>query len=614
VTDGDGHSIFGATVSITDETNGSQINALTDEHGIYFFVVDHAASFRMTAEKDGVTASKSSVQMSMPTTLASDDTNSKILLANAQTIGNRFNVDFELEIPIAQRRYCVRFDLGRQGRHVGGGQLVQNVLHGELPVVPEVSGTETWRFAGWNHAVENAVRDMVYRALFLDSDGDPMPDCYVDIHAPPAGDGATPETAFTSLLNGLSQVPTGGVVSVAAGVYPPLKFTSNKPMLIKSSSGKLQTILDGGGTNRVVHLGTNYVGCVNTVMRGFTIQNGYRSGENVAGAGGYAGTYIDCNFKDNVIEGSGGAVYGAVLVSCRVFDNFASGSGGGAGRCTMTNSLLFNNVALGSGGGAFRSSLVGCNVVSNSANYGGGVYAGTVDSSALMYNVSNRSGGGAYRSRMANSAVAFNSSTNTGTYGGGCYECTNLNCTVYSNSVTAWGGGAYNCISTNCIFWGNVALSGDSDVRSGTSVNCLSSSVLAGVNNKVGNPMMYAPDTGDFRLRPESPCIDAGITVAEVGENDLIGHQRVQGSAVDIGACEGSELTTLSTEVEVPYSWIDRYPALLDMCCGDYEMVAKLKTGKGFDSNGNELCVWHDYLVGTDPTDPDDKLKLLSLG
>ena len=196
------------------ETNGSQINALTDEHGIYFFVVDHAASFRMTAEKDGVTASKSSVQMSMPTTLASDDTNSKILLANAQTIGNRFNVDFELEIPIAQRRYCVRFDLGRIGRHVGGGQLAQNVLHGELPVVPEVSGTETWRFAGWNHTVENAVRDIVYRALFLDSDGDPMPDCYVDVHAPPAGDGATPETAFTSLLNGLSQVPTGGVVSV----------------------------------------------------------------------------------------------------------------------------------------------------------------------------------------------------------------------------------------------------------------------------------------------------------------------------------------------------------------------------------------------------------------
>lgn len=610
VTDGDGRPIFGATVSIAHETNGSLINALTDEHGIYFFVVDHAASFRMTAEKDGVTASKSSVQMSMPTTLASDDTNSKILLANAQTIGNRFNVDFELEIPTAQRRYSVRFDLGRIGRRVGGGQLAQSVHHGELPVVPEVSGTETWRFAGWNHAVENAVRDMVYRALFLDSDGDPMPDCYVDVHAPPAGDGATPETAFTSLLNGLSQVPTGGVVSVAAGVYPPLKFTSNKPMLIKSSSGKLQTILDGGGTNRVVHLGTNYVGCVNTVMRGFTIQNGYRSGENVAGAGGYAGTYIDCNFKDNVIEGSGGAVYGAVLVSCRVFDNFASGSGGGAGRCTMTNSLLFNNVALGSGGGAFRSSLVGCNVVSNSANYGGGVYAGTVDSSALMYNVSNRSGGGAYRSRMANSAVAFNSSTNTGTYGGGCYECTNLNCTVYSNSVTAWGGGAYNCISTNCIFWGNVALSGDSDVRSGTSVNCLSSSVLAGVNNKVGNPMMYAPDTGDFRLRPKSPCIDAGITVAEVGENDLIGHQRVQGSAVDIGACEGSELTTLSTEVEVPYSWIDRYPALLDMCCGDYEMVAKLKTGKGFDSNGNELCVWHDYLVGTDPTDPDDKFKI----
>ena len=717
VTDGEGRPIFGAMVSAIDEADGNSRSTETDEHGIYAFVVNRASSFRVTAEKDGVRMVRSAIQMSMPTTTttATDDTNSKVLLENARTIGNRFDVDFELSIPNAQRRYTIRFDLGRHGRRIGGGELTQAVLHGALPVEPRVGGMETWKFDGWCPKIESAARDCVYQARFADPDGDSQPDCYVDIHADPAGDGTTPEKALTSMINGLSLVPSGGVVSVAAGIYPPLKFTSNKPLLIKSSCGKQYTVFDGGGTNRAVHLGTNYVGCLDTVVRGFTIQNGYRSGSDVAGAGAYAGTYVDCDFRNNVIDGNGAAAYGATLIGCRVFDNVASGNGGGVGRCSITNSIFVNNSAGGSGGGVYRCSLVDCIVVSNSANYGGGVYAGLVESSDVSYNRSNRSGGGAYRSCLDNTVIAFNASTNddtcgggcyectnkdcvvqgnyaglsgggayrgvytkcvfngntagntgggaydsmltdcvvasnsaiyagglsrgradrtrivdnvstevgggthrsrlvdslivgnrAGSSGGGCYECTNVNCTVYGNYAGNRGGGAYGGVYTNCIVWGNASGNGYADFRnSGPCGYCLSGTALDGVGNITGDPKMNAPEKGDFRLRSDSPCLNAGWNGAVVGLTDVLGHSRIQNGVVDIGACEGVAQSTLSTEVEVPYWWLDQYPTLLKTYGGDYELAAKAKTGKRNSADG-EMCVWEDYVVGTDPTKSND--------
>lgn len=62
------------------------------------------------------------------------------------------------------------------------------------------------------------------------------------------------------------------------------------------------------------------------------------------------------------------------------------------------------------------------------------------------------------------------------------------------------------------------------------------------------------------------------------------------------------EYTT--TEVPVPYSWIrEYYPGTTD-----FDAVAKAKTGKK-GANGTELCVWHDYVIGTNPAKLDDVFK-----
>lgn len=54
------------------------------------------------------------------------------------------------------------------------------------------------------------------------------------------------------------------------------------------------------------------------------------------------------------------------------------------------------------------------------------------------------------------------------------------------------------------------------------------------------DPQMLLPMSGDVQLLPTSPCIDAGDPAYNPawGETDAYGSDRVQGSCIDIGACE----------------------------------------------------------------------------
>ncbi|MBP6825767.1 MAG: hypothetical protein KA165_04310 [Saprospiraceae bacterium] len=62
---------------------------------------------------------------------------------------------------------------------------------------------------------------------------------------------------------------------------------------------------------------------------------------------------------------------------------------------------------------------------------------------------------------------------------------------------------------------------------------------------KTGNlwgidPLFMNPDSGDFRLHPCSPAIDAGNNAAAVTATDIAGGGRIQGGTVDIGAYESA--------------------------------------------------------------------------
>ena len=76
------------------------------------------------------------------------------------------------------------------------------------------------------------------------------------------------------------------------------------------------------------------------------------------------------------------------------------------------------------------------------------------------------------------------------------------------------------------------------------------------------------------------------------------------------GAVPGPEREeTETTPVPVPYVWLDRYPSILETAGGDYEAAANAPTGKR-DAAGEPMHVWQDFVAGTDPTKPDDVLRV----
>ena len=58
-----------------------------------------------------------------------------------------------------------------------------------------------------------------------------------------------------------------------------------------------------------------------------------------------------------------------------------------------------------------------------------------------------------------------------------------------------------------------------------------------GKNDFTAEPQFVDPANGDFRLKPGSPGIDAGMTIEAIGA-DLRGVKRPQGRAYDVGCYE----------------------------------------------------------------------------
>ena len=105
----------------------------------------------------------------------------------------------------------------------------------------------------------------------------------------------------------------------------------------------------------------------------------------------------------------------------------------------------------------------------------------------------------------------------------GCtvYNIASLTATTLYNTIVC--GGVSNQINQDC------------DVR------FCSGSVFS---NRMGcitaDPLFHGAASGDFRLRRDSPCINAGTNMAELGAWDVAGQPRVRGFRVDMGAYEFS--------------------------------------------------------------------------
>jgi hypothetical protein len=101
-----------------------------------------------------------------------------------------------------------------------------------------------------------------------------------------------------------------------------------------------------------------------------------------------------------------------------------------------------------------------------------------------------------------------------------------LNNTVY-NSLNS---GIELPAGSNASIYNNIVYQNRPNIRgSGTNVTLL--------RNFTTDPRFVNPVSGDFRLQPDSPAINVGMTLPEV-PSDFTGNQRPAGSGYDMGAHE----------------------------------------------------------------------------
>ena len=262
-----------------------------------------------------------------------------------------------------------------------------------------------------------------------------------------------------------------------------------------------ETILDGGSIRRVLYL-SGYM-----IWDGFTIRNGYTSGN---GGGIYnSGDAIlnHCNVINNHADGNGGGIYylnrNVILNHCNVINNHADGNGGG-----IYNSLVNHNDS---------SSIVNCIITKNTtSNDGAGIY-------------------------MKGPTYVSN--------------CLIANNTIVRNHAERRGGIQANIVYNNAemiknnIVWSN---------SSGFSSNVLPISYSAieggydGVNNitlDISNQFLFvnpslttgaedATENVDWHLVEGAVCINRGTNTAIIDSVDLDGNPRIQCDTVDMGCYE----------------------------------------------------------------------------
>ena len=306
------------------------------------------------------------------------------------------------------------------------------------------------------------------------------PTWHVDGAAPPSGDGKSWETAFKSIQEGVDAAREGDTVIVAEGCYAERIFFGER----KLNAGAKNIILRSTNPfdRRVVS---------NTILErseewGPSIWLSGLEGEYCLIAGlriengyGINGGYTDCR------------TYATIL------NNIISNNSGDAIYCC--DGLIEGNLIVGSQGFKSGAGLSYC--------------SGTVRNNVIFRN-----------------------------FYAGFFHCNGiiLNNTIVENS----GPGLFWCGKVqNCILWGNSvqiepAVGGYQEL----SHSCIQDWTGRGDGNISEEPRFVDAENGDFRLRADSPCIDAGLNSPDLPEFDIVGMHRImfggKSLTVDMGAYE----------------------------------------------------------------------------
>ena len=165
------------------------------------------------------------------------------------------------------------------------------------------------------------------------------------------------------------------------------------------------------------------------------------------------------------------------------------------------NCIIENNISFGSeGGGASQSILYTCSVIGNSAYVGGGIKNGSAYNCTFVDNLAEYRGDTCnYDAAIYNSIIAYVDVspsdpmyifTETTSPSSGYSKPVYFSCSPYLDH------GIYGCITNSPRFMDSAA--------------------------------------GNYRLAPDSPCIDLGVNLFTYADTDLDGLPRIVNGAVDL--------------------------------------------------------------------------------
>jgi parallel beta-helix repeat protein len=364
---------------------------------------------------------------------------------------------------------------------------------------------------------------------------------------------------FCSLQSAIDKASDGDTIFVYPGTYnEQLLFDGSKKITVRSTGGPEVTTLDGTGKSGSV---VRFIGGDGSVLEGFTVTRGISSsnGGGISCGDSSSPTISNCiitSNKSTAGNGKGGGVY------CYGINSFP----------TITDCIISSNIA-GYGGGIYLLSkyeaITKCTIKNNTAtNSGGGIYYQGYGSTPPITNCiisgNEANEGGAFYLRGYGSSPSI------------------INCTVTRNTANSIGGGIYTFLGAfatvkNTILWEN---NPEELNRSYTARPFVvtHSDVLGGWgtpadNNIDEDPKFEDPDIGDFHLKADSPCINAGDCDGAPSD-DMDNNPRPQGGRwCDIGAYEyplgfvgdvdGSGCVD-AFDAECLYKWVLGMPSCLD--------------------------------------------------
>jgi hypothetical protein len=420
-------------------------------------------------------------------------------------------------------------------------------------------------------------------------------------------------TAATNIQDAVDAAYAGGTVLVSDGVYQTggrvvfgamtNRLVVNKPVSVQSVNGPLVTVVQGqqvaGTTNGDAAIRCAYLG-EGATFSGLTLNAG---ATRAAGHG------------DPNQEQSGGAVWcwstNCFLNNCILSSNSAAFAGGGVRSGTLTDCVLAWNSCSFEGGGGYSGTFIHCSFSNNTAVFGAGgnaivasncVFAGNAASqggaissssafNSIFTNNSATFGGGTLDSTVNNSLLAGNTSSFTG---GGANGGGLTNCTIVGNAASSAGGGTYGCNLYNCVVFYNSSPSGSNFNAGNLNYCCTTPLPSSGAGNMTNEPLLMDL-VGNFRLQPNSPCINSGYNSGIASANDLDGHRRIVAGTVDIGAYEFQSPASI-----LSYAWAQSYGLLTD---GSADLA---------DSDGDGMNNWQEWVADTNPTNASSSLVLLS--